>query len=129
MAGQDLITDKERRQAEKAGNRPGMPPEFKIQPQAFTEWVVATWGTSTCSRGRRSGSSSLWTLASSIWRSTSQQARQGQRAVPPDDAGAVMMAPNGRVQAMVGSVDWAQRQFNNAVKARVRPARRRSCRC
>ena len=30
-----------------------------------------------------------------------------------------MMAPNGRVQAMVGSVDWSQRQFNNAVKARV----------
>ena len=41
-------------------------------------------------------------------------------AVPPAyDAGAVMMAPNGRVQAMVGSVDWSQRQFNNAVKARV----------
>jgi penicillin-binding protein 1A len=30
-----------------------------------------------------------------------------------------MMAPNGRVQAMVGSVNWSQRQFNNAVKARV----------
>jgi penicillin-binding protein 1A len=30
-----------------------------------------------------------------------------------------MMAPNGRVQAMVGSVDWSQRQFNNAVKAHV----------
>jgi penicillin-binding protein 1A len=41
-------------------------------------------------------------------------------AVPPAyDAGAVMMAPNGRVQAMVGSVNWSQRQFNNAVKARV----------
>jgi penicillin-binding protein 1A len=30
-----------------------------------------------------------------------------------------MMAPNGRVQAMVGSADWSQRQFNNAVKASV----------
>ncbi|MFC5481764.1 transglycosylase domain-containing protein, partial [Microvirga aerilata] len=41
-------------------------------------------------------------------------------AVPPQyDAGAVMMALNGRVQAMVGSVNWSQRQFNNAVKARV----------
>jgi penicillin-binding protein 1A len=41
-------------------------------------------------------------------------------AVPPQyDTGAVMMAPNGRVQAMVGSVNWSQRQFNNAVKARV----------
>src|SRR5918993_972080 len=35
------------------------------------------------------------------------------------DAGAVMMTPNRRVQPMVGSVNWAQRQFNNAVKARV----------
>jgi penicillin-binding protein 1A len=41
-------------------------------------------------------------------------------SVPPEyDAGAVMMAPNGRVQAMVGSADWSQRQFNNAVKASV----------
>src|SRR4051812_24757886 len=44
MAEQGLITDKERRQAEKAGIRPGMLPEFTIQPQAFTEWVVETWG-------------------------------------------------------------------------------------
>jgi penicillin-binding protein 1A len=29
------------------------------------------------------------------------------------------MAPNGRVQAMVGSVNWSQRQFNNTVIARV----------
>ena len=44
MAEQGRITDKERRQAERAGIRPGLLPEFKIQPQAFTEWVVETWG-------------------------------------------------------------------------------------
>jgi penicillin-binding protein 1A len=44
MTEQGRITEKERRQAEKVRSRPGMLPEFKIQPQAFTEWVVETWG-------------------------------------------------------------------------------------
>ncbi|MBL0408600.1 transglycosylase domain-containing protein, partial [Microvirga aerilata] len=44
MVEQGRISDKERRQAEEAGIRPGMLPEFKIQAQAFTEWVVETWG-------------------------------------------------------------------------------------
>src|SRR5215211_2947570 len=44
MAEQGRISDKERRQAEKAGVRSGLLPEFKLQPQAFTEWVVETWG-------------------------------------------------------------------------------------
>jgi penicillin-binding protein 1A len=37
------------------------------------------------------------------------------------EAGAVMMTGDGRVQAMVGAVDWSKRQFNNAVKAKVQP--------
>ena len=67
---------KERRQAEQAGIRPGLLPEFKIQPQAFTEWVVQT-GDQYVKRARRSGSSSPWSLASSTWRSSILQACQG----------------------------------------------------
>ena len=120
MAEQGLITDKERRQAEKAGIRPGMLPEFKIQPQAFTEWVVATWADKYVQPGETVRF--FVTLDPRIQHMAEHQLRRlvKDKAVPPAyDAGAVMMAPNGRVQAMVGSVDWAQRQFNNAVKARV----------
>jgi penicillin-binding protein 1A len=43
-------------------------------------------------------------------------------SVPPRyEAGAVMMDGDGRVQAMIGAVDWSQRQFNAAVKAEVQP--------
>ena len=34
----------ERRRAVKAGLRPGLMPEFRIQAQAFTEWIVQGWG-------------------------------------------------------------------------------------
>jgi penicillin-binding protein 1A len=37
------------------------------------------------------------------------------------EAGAVMMTGEGRVRAMIGGVDWSQRQFNNAVKSSVQP--------
>ena len=120
MAEQGLITDKERRQAEKAGIRPGMLPEFKIQPQAFTEWVVATWGDKYVQPGETVRF--FVTLDPRIQHMAEHQLSRlvKDKAVPPAyDAGAVMMAPNGRVPAMVGSVDWAERQFNNAVKARV----------
>ena len=120
MAEQGLITDKERRQAEKAGIRPGLLPEFKIQPQAFTEWVVETWGDKYVQPGETVRF--FVTLDPRIQHMAEHQLSRlvKDRAVPPAyDAGAVMMAPNGRVQAMVGSVDWAERQFNNAVKARV----------
>ena len=120
MAEQGLITDKERRQAEKAGIRPGLLPEFKIQPQAFTEWVVETWGDKYVQPGETVRF--FVTLDPRIQHMAEHQLSRlvKDKAVPPAyDAGAVMMAPNGRVQAMVGSVDWAERQFNNAVKARV----------
>jgi penicillin-binding protein 1A len=46
----------------------------------------------------------------------------GTGALPPEyEAGAVMMTGDGRVRAMIGGVDWSQRQFNNAVKAKVQP--------
>jgi penicillin-binding protein 1A len=120
MAEQGRITDKERRQAERAGIRPGMLPEFKIQPQAFTEWVVDTWGDKYVQPGETVRF--FVTLNPRVQHLAedhlSRLIKEG--AVPTQyDAGAVMMAPNGRVQAMVGSVNWSQRQFNNAVKARV----------
>jgi penicillin-binding protein 1A len=120
MAEQGMITDKERRQAEKAGIRPGVLPEFRIQPQAFTEWVVETWGDKYVQPGETVRF--FVTLNPRLQNMAEQQlsglAREG--TVPPQyDASAVMMAPNGRVQAMVGSVDWSQRQFNNAVKGNV----------
>jgi len=120
MAEQGRITDKERRQAERAGIRPGLLPEFKIQPQAFTEWVVETWGDKYVQPGETVRF--FVTLNPRVQHLAedhlSRLIKEG--AVPTQyDAGAVMMAPNGRVQAMVGSVNWSQRQFNNAVKARV----------
>jgi penicillin-binding protein 1A len=43
-------------------------------------------------------------------------------AVPSEyEAGAVMMTGDGRVRAMIGAVDWSQRQFNAAVKSNVQP--------
>jgi penicillin-binding protein 1A len=120
MAEQSRITDRERRQAEKAGIRPGMLPEFKIQAQTFTEWVVETWGNKYVQPGETVRF--FVTLNPRIQHIAEQQLSRLVKdgAVPPQyDAGAVMMAPNGRVQAMVGSVNWSQRQFNNAVKARV----------
>jgi penicillin-binding protein 1A len=120
MAEQGRITDRERRQAEKAGIRPGLLPEFKIQPQAFTEWVVETWGDKYVQPGETVRF--FATLNPGVQHIAEQQLSKlvKEGAVPLQyDAGAVMMAPNGRVQAMVGSVNWSQRQFNNAVKARV----------
>src|SRR5918993_5854683 len=120
MAEQGLITQKEHRQAAKAGIRPGMLPEFKIQPQAFAEWVVETWADKYVQPGETVRF--FVTLNPRIQHIAEQQlirlVKDG--AVPLQyDAGAVMMAPNGRVQAMIGSVNWSQRQFNNAVKANV----------
>jgi penicillin-binding protein 1A len=120
MEEQGKITDKERHRAAQAGIRPGMLPEFKVQSQAFTEWVVQTWGEKYVQPGE--------TVRFFVTLNTRFQHLAEKHlgdlvedgSVPPEyDAGAVMMAPNGRVQAMVGSADWSQRQFNNAVKAIV----------
>src|SRR3954462_12822658 len=40
MVQQGRITQAEERRAEQTGTRPGLMPEFKIEAQAFTEWVV-----------------------------------------------------------------------------------------
>jgi penicillin-binding protein 1A len=120
MFEQGRIGEKEYRRAAQAGARPGVLPEFKIQPQAFAEWVVQSWGEKYVQPGETvrffvTLNPLLQQLAE---RHLDDLRRQG--TIPPQyEVGAVMMAPNGRVQAMVGSTDWSQRQFNNAVKANV----------
>jgi penicillin-binding protein 1A len=122
MVEQGLWTESERRRAEETGVRPGLMPEFKIQSQAFTEWIVQTWGAQFAEAGetirlfvtyepryQRIAESQLADLAS-------------EGSVPPEyEAAAVIMSPDGQVRAMVGSTDWTRNQFNNAVKARVQP--------
>src|SRR5215208_2962053 len=43
MVQQGRITRAEQSRALQLGIRPGLMPEFKIEAQAFTEWVVQTW--------------------------------------------------------------------------------------
>ncbi len=120
MEEQGLMTTEERRRAEATGVRPGLMPEFRIQAQAFTEWVAQTWGPGLVDEGetirffvtyepryQRIAESQLAELA-------------GEGAIPPEyEAAAVVMDGQGRVRAMIGSSDWARNQFNSAVKARV----------
>jgi penicillin-binding protein 1A len=120
MAEQGRITQAERRRAAAAGARPGMLPEFRLQPQAFTEWIVQNWG----ERYVKPGETVRFfvTLNPKLQHVAEQQLADLRRrgGIPQAyDAGAVMMASNGRIQAMVGSVDWSKRQFNNAVKGRM----------
>jgi penicillin-binding protein 1A len=120
MAEQGRITEAEHRRAVQAGARPGVLPDFKIQPQAFTEWVVQTWGEGLVKPGETIRF--FVTLDPRLQHVAEQHLHdlEGQGTIPsPYDVGAVMMASNGRVQAMVGSRDWSLRQFNNAVKANV----------
>jgi penicillin-binding protein 1A len=120
MAEQGKITEHQRRAAIREGARPGKLPEFRIQTQAFVEWVVQNWGETYVRPGEtvRFFVTLNPRLQHFAERHLSDLRRTG--SVPPQyDVGAVMMAPTGRVQAMVGSVDWSMRQFNNAVKASV----------
>lgn len=120
MQDQGKITEAERRRAEQAGIRPGILPEFKIEPQAFNEWVVQTWG----DKFVQPGETVRFFVTLAPWlqhlseRHLDDLVTEGSIA-PQYDAGAVMMSPGGRVQAMVGSIDWSRRQFNHAVKASV----------
>jgi penicillin-binding protein 1A len=120
MAEQGKITEKERRRAEQTGARPGVLPEFRIQPQAFTEWVVQGWGEKYVQPGETVRF--FVTLNPRFQHLAERHLDELEKAgsIPSSyDVGAVMMAPNGRVQAMVGSTNWSERQFNNAVKASV----------
>ncbi len=122
MVEQGRITRQEARAAERRGLRPGLLPEFKIQSQAFTEWVAQTWGPKYVQPGETvrffvTIEPRFQHLAE---RHLEQLVENG--AVPAQyDVGAVMMDRRGRVQAMVGTADWSRRHFNNAVKGQVQP--------
>ena len=122
MAQQGRITSAERRRAQEVGIRPGLLPEFKIQAQPFTEWVVQTWAPSLVKEGETVRF--FGTLEPRFQRIAETHLRSlvVSGSVPPEyEAGAVMMTGDGRVRAMIGGVDWSERQFNTAVKASVQP--------
>jgi penicillin-binding protein 1A len=122
MVDQGKISEKERAVAERVGIRPGILPEFKIQAQAFTEWVTQTWGAKYVAEGEtvRFFVTLDPRFQHLLERHLSDLVTEG--SIPPQyDAAAVMMNGGGRVQAMVGGIDWSRNQFNNAVKATVQP--------
>ncbi|GJD53042.1 Penicillin-binding protein 1F [Methylobacterium crusticola] len=122
MVRQGRISQAERLRAERAGVRPGLMPEFRIQVQPFTEWIAQTWAP----RYVREGETLRFfvTLDPRVQR-VAEEALSGMvaaGAIPPEyEAGAVMMTGDGRVRAMIGAVDWARRPFNAAVKTSVQP--------
>jgi penicillin-binding protein 1A len=122
MAEQGKITDEERRRAIERGMRPGILPEFRIQPQAFTEWVVQKWG----SEHVRLGETVRFfvTLDPRLQHLAERHVKDlvSEGSIPPEyEAALVAMEGSGRVRAMVGGLDWSQRQFNSAIKAQVQP--------
>ncbi|MER2265430.1 transglycosylase domain-containing protein [Methylobacterium oxalidis] len=122
MVQQGRIGKVERLRAEKVGLRPGLLPEFKIQAQPFTEWVVQTWAPGFVQQGETVRF--FVTLEPRFQRLAEKHlsALVNEGAVPPAyEAGAVMMTGDGRVRAMIGGVDWSRRQFNAAVKTSVQP--------
>jgi penicillin-binding protein 1A len=122
MVDQGRISAEEARAAVRRGLRPGLLPEFKIQAQAFAEWVAQSWGPSHVQQGEtvRFFVTIEPRFQHHVERSLSELVSEG--AIPDAyEAAAVMMDPAGRVRAMVGSTDWASRRFNSAVKGRVQP--------
>lgn len=122
MVQQGRITRAQQLQAERTGIRPGRLPDFSIQTQPFTEWVVQSWA----SRFVKEGETIRFfvTLEPRFQRIAEKSLKSlvATSGLPPEyEAGAVMMTGDGRVRAMIGGVDWSQRQFNNAVKAKVQP--------
>ena len=122
MVQQGRITRAEQSRALQLGIRPGLMPEFKIHAQAFTEWVVQAWAPQFVKEGETIRF--FVTLEPRFQRIAEKQlsALLAEGAVPPEyEAGAVMMTGDGRIRAMIGGRDWAQRQFNTVVKANVQP--------
>ncbi len=122
MVEQGHIKAAERTRAEQTGVRPGMLPPFRIQAQPFVEWVVQNWASATVKEGETVRF--FVTLEPRFQRLAERHLAELVQAgaVPEEyEAGAVMMAADGQVQAMIGAVDWSKRQFNTAVKAQVQP--------
>jgi penicillin-binding protein 1A len=122
MVEQGLIKEAERKRAESTGIRPGMLAPFKIQAQAFTEWVVQSHAAEHVKEGETIRFFVTLEPRHQRLAETHLAGLVREGAVPSEyEAGAVMMTGDGRVQAMVGAIDWSKRQFNNAVKAKVQP--------
>jgi penicillin-binding protein 1A len=122
MAQQGRITKADQRRAEQIGVRPGLLPEFKIQAQPFTEWVVQRWAPQLVKEGETIRF--FVTLEPRFQRLAERHLADlvSEGAVLAEyEAGAVMMTGDGRVRAMIGGADWSQRQFNAAVKSNVQP--------
>jgi penicillin-binding protein 1A len=122
MVQQGRITKAQQLRAEQIGMRPGQLPDFDIQTQAFTEWVVQTWAHQFVKEGETIRF--FVTLDPRFQRIAEKNLKAliDTGALPPEyDAGAVMMTGDGRVRAMIGGADWSKRQFNTAVKAKVQP--------
>jgi penicillin-binding protein 1A len=120
MLQQGRITKSEQARAVKLGVQPGIMPEFKIQAQPFNEWVVQSWGQKYVKEGE---TIRFFVSIEPRFQHIAEKqlsALVASGAVPPEyEAGAVMMTGEGRVRAMIGGLDWSQRQFNTAVKATV----------
>ncbi len=120
MVAQGKMTESERRRAEQIGVRPGILPEYKIQSQAFTEWVVQTWGARFVKEGETIRF--FVTIEPRYQRLAERHLADlvSEGSVPAEyEAAAVMMTGDGRVRAMIGAIDWARSQFNSAVKGQV----------
>src|SRR5215213_7597719 len=122
MADQGRITEEQRRRAVRQGLRPGILPEFKIQAQAFTEWVVQNWGAKHVRVGETIRFFVTLDPRPQNLAERHLQDLVAEGSVPSDyDAAVAMMSGSGQVRTMVGAVNWSQRQFNNAAKANVQP--------
>ncbi len=122
MVQQGRITKAEQARALKTGVRPGTLPPFRIQTQAFTEWVTQTLAPHHVKEGETLRF--FVTLDPRLQRLAERHLADlvAEGAVPSEyEAGAVAMTAEGRVRAMVGGIDWSKRQFNTAVKAQVQP--------
>ncbi|WP_018260021.1 transglycosylase domain-containing protein [Methylobacterium sp. WSM2598] len=122
MVEQGRISEAERLRAERTGVRPGSMPDFAIQAQPFTEWVVQSFAPRTMQEGETLRF--FVTLDPRFQQAAEARLAEmaGSGAIPPAyEAGAVMMSPDGRVRAMIGGLDWARRPFNAAVKTSVQP--------
>jgi penicillin-binding protein 1A len=117
MVQQGRITKADQLRAKQIGVRPGL-----IQAQAFTEWIVQTSASQLVKEGETLRF--FVTLEPRFQRIAEGHLRAlvAKGTVPPEyEAGLVMMSGDGRVRAMVGGVDWSQRQFNTVVKSNVQP--------
>src|SRR5829696_519551 len=122
MVQQGRITQAEQRRAEQVGIRPGVLPEFNIQAQAFTEWVVQTSASQLVKEGE---TLRFFVSLEPRFQRIAEGHLKGliaKGAVPSEyEPGLVIMTGDRRVRAMVAGVDWSQRQFNNVVKSQVQP--------